>query len=105
MERSDGSTVWGVVYQIDELELGFLDRREGYNPSRPDQKNSYFRKEMRVLRDGEDGNPLTVWTYIGKPEAKPPAPSTEYKQFIVNGAKHWHLPKAYIQQLENIKVA
>ena len=54
VERSADSDVWGVVYQIDEREIGALDRSEGYDPNRLTKENSYLRKEMRVLRDGDE---------------------------------------------------
>ena len=104
VERSDGSEVWGVVYQIDESEIGALDRNEGYDPNRPAQKNSYVRKEMRVFRDGDERHPLTVWTYVAnEPKSPAPPPSAKYVQAIVQGARHWRLPTDYIANLERIE--
>jgi hypothetical protein len=53
---------------------------------------------------------LEVMTYITNVEGKPPperrdrkAPSKEYKGRLVDGAKHWRLPEAYVLQLEAIE--
>lgn len=103
VEHSADSNVWGVVYEIDKLDIGELDRYEGYDPNRPAQKNSYCRKEIRVLRDGDERRQLTVWIYLGYPETNPPLPSAAYKKVIVDAAKHWQLPTDYIANLESIE--
>ena len=103
MDRSDDCEVWGIVYQIDELEIGALDRNEGYDPNRSAHKNSYVRKEMRVLRDGDEAQPLTVWAYLGNQQTSAPLPSAAYKKVIVDAAKHWRLPTDYITNLERIE--
>ena len=103
--RSEGSEVWGVVYQIDELDIGNLDRAEGYRPGR--EKNSYKRIEMHVDKDGDSKQPLDVFTYVvtGK-ENDVPNPSLEYKKHIVDGARYWKLPEQYIVAvLERIEVS
>ena len=75
VERSDGSDVWGVVYQIDELDIATLDEREGYDVNLPADQNSYLRKKTRVLRDGYEEQAIAVWTYEANP--KPTPPTTE----------------------------
>jgi len=42
------SEVWGVVYRIDELDLGRLDKAEGYCPNR--KENAYRRFETIVFK-------------------------------------------------------
>lgn len=104
VDRSDDFEVWGIVYQIDELEIDALDRNEGYDPNQPAQKNSYVRKEMRVLRDGDERQPLTVWSYVAnEPKSPAPPPSAKYVQAIVQGSRHWRLPTDYIANLERIE--
>jgi len=100
VEPGDGR-VWGVVYRIDELDVGRLDKCEGFLPG--GERNSYVREERRIFRDGQKYDPLTVWTYIGTPEADPPRPSGDYVQSIIAGAKHWHLPEDYVRKLEAIE--
>jgi len=63
-----GGQVWGVVYEIPDLELGQLDKSEGYRPGR--EKNSYSRRECMVLLDGDEAGPLNVSTYFGDPQPR-----------------------------------
>lgn len=98
-----GQKMWGVVYEISALDVGALDTSEGYRPGR--KKNSYFRRECLVLLSGDDQQPLTVSSYFADPQPKPPLPNIRYKNLILSGARHWHLPVGYVQQLEEqIKV-
>src|SRR4051812_6473274 len=54
----DGALVWGVVYEIADVDIDKLDAWEGFRPGR--DKNSYYRRECLVFIDGEDQRPLTV---------------------------------------------
>ena len=95
--------VWGVVFEISDLDLGSLDKSEGYRPGR-NTNNSYVRRECMVFLDGDDRRPLTVATYFAEREQNPPPPNQAYKDQILAGAKYWHLPAAYIGELERIEV-
>ena len=99
----DGAQVWGVVYEIADLDVGKLDASEGFRPGR--DKNSYYRRECLVFLNGEDHRPLTVSAYFGDPQPNPPLPNAAYKNLILTGAKHWHLPEDYIRALEQIAVS
>jgi len=99
----DGAQVWGVVYEITDLDVGKLDASEGFRPGR--DKNSYYRRECLVLLDGEDQRPLTVSAYFADPQPNPPLPNAAYKNLILSGARHWHLPEEYIRRLEQIEVS
>jgi gamma-glutamylcyclotransferase (GGCT)/AIG2-like uncharacterized protein YtfP len=98
-----GAQVWGVVYEIDDIDVGRLDRSEGFQPGR--ETNSYTRRECIVFRDGDDKQPLTVSTYFADPQPNPPLPNHEYKNLILSGARHWSLPAHYIADLEKVMVA
>jgi hypothetical protein len=100
--REQGKIVWGVVYEIGDLDVGLLDTSEGFRPGR--EKNSYWRSECLVFRDGDEKRPLTASIYYADPESDPPPPNAEYKQLIVSGARQWHLPENYIRGLEAIEV-
>lgn len=98
-----GHEVWGVVFQIDELDLGRLDKAEGCRPGKSD--SAYRRVERMVFEDGDREKPLTVMTYevvVKSGEFIPP--SQEYKDHFVGGARHWHLAESYIQKLEAVEV-
>ena len=100
--KEDNGQVWGVVYQIDELDLGKLDRSEGYAPGR--QKNAYQRIECVVYEDGDKGKPITANTYeVVEKAPETILPNQAYKSLIVNGAAYWHLPEDYLDQLRLIK--
>ena len=101
----DGAQVWGVVYELADLDVGKLDGSEGFRPGREREKNSYNRHECLVFLDGDNKQPLTVSSYFGVRQPTPPRPSAAYKNLILNGAKHWHLPEAYIRELEQIQVS
>jgi len=100
--RDVGRKLWGVVYRITDDEVGKLDKSEGYRPGR--RKNSYWRRECRVLQGGDKHRPLTVSTYFADPQPDPPRPNQLYKDLILSGARHWHLPDDYILELERIEV-
>ena len=86
--------LWGVVYEISDMDVGKLDSNEGYRPGRA--ANSYLRRECMVFLDDNKNQPLTIWTYFAEREENPPLPSQKYKNQIVNGARRWGLPEEYI---------
>ncbi len=98
----EGQRLWGVVYEISDLAIGKLDKSEGYRPGR--KRNSYWRRECMVFLDGDEQGPLTGWTYFADPQTNPPPPNQAYKNLIISGARHWHLPEEYIEELEHIQV-
>lgn len=97
-----GRKVYGVVYEIGDLDVGRLDTREGYRPKR--ERNSYVRRECLVFLGGDDSQPLTVSAYFARRQPKPPLPSNGYRNLILSGARHWHLPEEYIAELEQIEI-
>ncbi len=99
---AEAHTVWGVIYEIEEGEITNLDEAEDFVPGRA--QNGYTRQQTLVYSDGKE-NPVLVSLYFAEKQKNPPLPSADYKQLIVEGAKHWHLPQEYIEGLEQIKVA
>jgi len=96
------SSVWGAVFQIDERDVGALDRSEGYRPDRA--KNSYRRVEVHVFADGKPECPLLAHTYVVCEREKPnPIPHPDYVARIIAGAKSWNVPAEYIRTLEQIE--
>ena len=98
-----GEEVWGVVYEICDPDVAGLDNSEGYKPGR--EQNSYWRRKCLVLKDGHERRPLAVSAYFGDPQPNPPPPNAKYKELILSGARHWHLPEEYVRDLEAIKVS
>ena len=103
--QAHGHEVWGVVYQIDECDVGQLDKSEGFRPRQSLEENAYLRTECHVFAEGDKEKPLLVSIYIANKQDNPPLPSDEYKRQIVEGAKYWHLSGEYIKELEKIAVA
>lgn len=99
----NGREVWGVVYEIQETEIGKLDQAEGFEPRRT--KNAYVREQRHVLADGDESKPMAVWVYFASKQKNPPLPSANYKKLVTDGARFWHLPAEYIEALEKIEVA
>jgi hypothetical protein len=46
---------------------------------------------------------LNSVVYVAEIESNVPMPNAEYKRLIVDGAKHWNLPPAYLSMLEAIQ--
>ena len=89
-----GREVWGIVYDVTDPDLIILDSYE----------DGYRREKVHVLRSGDGDHPLEVLTYIAQKEDNAPLPNPEYKQLIVEGARHWNVPESYRLMLEGIKV-
>jgi gamma-glutamylcyclotransferase (GGCT)/AIG2-like uncharacterized protein YtfP len=98
-----GGIVWGVVYEISALDVGILDKTEGYQPGR--EKNSYRRCECMVFVDGDEARPVTAETYFAETESDAPLPNQAYKNLLLSGARHWNLPGDYFAKLEAIEVS
>lgn len=81
--------VWGGLYEIDESDLPSLDVSEFY-------PNSFDKKSI-VVKD-EDGKTYEVIVYC-REKRELCAPSTEYRQAIIQGAKDCKLPQEYIRRI------
>jgi gamma-glutamylcyclotransferase (GGCT)/AIG2-like uncharacterized protein YtfP len=90
-----GSEVRGIVYDVSEQELAILDGFE----------DGYRRERMLVLAIDGSQSSIEVLVYIAKEEDDVPLPSSEYKQLIVAGAKHWNMPEFYLLMLEQLRAA
>ncbi len=98
-----GTQVWGVVYEISDFDVAKLDTMEGFRLGRV--KNSYCRRECLVFLNGEDQRPLKASVYFGDLQPNQPRPNVAYKNLILVGARHWHLPEEFSHELEQIEVS
>lgn len=89
-----GSEVWGILYDIDDGDLTLLDDFE-----------DGYRREKFAVRLAADERSVDAWIYIAEKEACPPLPNALYKRLMLEGAKHWGLPEAYLAYLEAIEAA
>jgi gamma-glutamylcyclotransferase (GGCT)/AIG2-like uncharacterized protein YtfP len=90
-----GSEVWGIVYDVSEPDLAILDGFE----------DGYRREKLFVRAGGDRQNMLEVLVYIAKKEDAVPLPNPEYKQLIIEGARHWNIPESYLSMLQAIQAA
>jgi hypothetical protein len=101
----------GVVVMVSRLKPpAEHDARHAYRSGRANNKNAHIPLRCQVFDEGMKDKPLAVMTYITNVEGNPPperrdrkAPSKEYKNRLVDGAKHWRLPETYVEQLEAIE--
>jgi hypothetical protein len=99
-----GRSIWGVVFEVTEADLGCLDASEGYRPTGALSENAYVRKQGKVCRDGKPDEPLVVWLYFANRQPNPPLPNAAYKRQLVEGASYWRLPEEYQAELGRIEV-
>ena len=100
----EGERVWGAVFEIDERDIGALDRSEGYRHGC--ETNAYRRVEVQVARGAEPEQSLLAQTYVVCMREEPnPMPHRDYVARIVAGAKSWNIPADYLQALERIEVS
>ncbi len=98
----NGTSIWGVIFDISASDLSCLDQHEGYQPDRPVNKNAYWREQRAVFRNGNANDPVCVWLYFANRQPDSPAPSPSYMRQLIEGAKHWRLPNHYIEQLARV---
>jgi|SRR6267154_1557056 len=95
-----GSLVWGVVYDITDSDRRQLDSLEGV------AIRAYRPKEVLVHPHGDMEQRVMVLTYSASDPADiQRAPSREYLDYLLRGARRWGLPADYIAQLERIEVS
>src|SRR5271155_4290486 len=90
---SAGHEVWGVLYEISDVDLALLDSGEG---------PGYRRSRLPVHIT--EGGLVDAWVYLA---AKPSTdatlrPYTWYKRFLVEGAREHMLPAQYVVELQAI---
>lgn len=85
LEKAAGKTVWGVCYEIDEEDLGKLDKCE----------KDYSRHNIEIKRSEACSRAIT---YISESVANNLLPSSEYREHIIKGAEYWQLDKNYMTE-------
>jgi gamma-glutamylcyclotransferase len=95
IEPALNQLVWGVVYDVSENEIMYLDKIEGVS------EGSYYRHTLIVVK--EDGTPIKVYTYRTTNPKGPFKPTKKYLELIVNGAKAHEIDSTYISKLESIE--
>ena len=106
IQTHHGDTVWGMAYDVSEAGLAALDGLEGFRDP-GDPHNVAERQVMLVdLTRPDDGSVprrLRAYLYLVRP-SNPSPPSPRYRDVLVRGALHHHLPEEYIARLKVIPV-
>ena len=89
-----GTEVWGILYRVTPQDFLTLDRFE----------DGYRRENVLVVASGDGERPIEALAYIAKKEDNAPLPNDEYKRLVVEGARHWQLPRNYLVMLETLEV-
>ncbi|MBI5251461.1 MAG: gamma-glutamylcyclotransferase [Desulfomonile tiedjei] len=96
LEHKEGSTIWGVLIEMEDDLLKAFDRKEGH-------PYFYSRGESRVpVTRVEDGKTFLAWLYVarankgGRRDVKP---TREYKKIVLEGAVFWGFPESYIEKI------
>lgn len=92
-----GHTVWGLVYK---LPFSSADTLDSIYDVRLDGTGPYFHFPARVK--ALDGQVHTVLLYKKDYSGKPVLPSTEFLNFIVEGAQKRGLPPSYVEELKRL---
>jgi len=88
-----GQEVWGAVYDVSVADLTVMDGFE----------DGYRREVLKVIPASNGSEPIPALVYIAQIETNVPLPNAEYKRLILDGARHWKLPQAYVAMLETIQ--
>lgn len=90
-----GSTVWGAVYEVPEIDLSNLNKVEAneQRAARTVEAMDRNGKRHQVVVHLLDGSPRAN----GNGRSKP---SPEYLRLMVAGSRHWSLPFGWIAGLE-----
>jgi len=87
--QKKGSEVWGVVYQVSDVDMLTMDGFE----------DGYSRQTLLVHNQDDHQALLEVITYIAPKESGVPLPNAEYKRLLLEGARYWKLPPEYCLML------
>jgi hypothetical protein len=86
--RDPGSSVWGVLWEMEAEELARLDRHEG----------GYARVEVVVAAAG--ATPVAAQTYASRLSAADAALARGYRALVLEGAREHGLPAEWVAFLE-----
>ncbi len=86
--------VWGVVFELDEVEKGLLDRVEGLG---------YGYEEKTVELEMRNGERMEAVTYYATNIDEELLPYEWYKDLVLYGAKEHGLPEHHIEYIESIE--
>jgi len=98
-----GRVVWGAVYRLTLGDIGRLDTHEGHVPARDPAANAYNKRDIVVLRDGNDGPVIRAFTYVANAMPGRHIPSADYRNTMLRGARDHRFPQDYVAQIESFE--
>lgn len=97
VSQSPGSQVFGVVHDVNMVELGILDLLEWVPFG--------FHRRLKVTVSPLNGSEsFQAWIYVAKHPRHGLKTSEGYRDLLVRSAKELALPAAYIEELSNLPV-
>ncbi len=102
LEPDPNEAVWGVVYELDEIDLHRLDLREGYDPV---HRPANFRNRVTVEVVLVDDKVCAAETHVAANAIDGGDPSPEYVTYLLRLAAVRGLPEAYRAKLRAVRIA
>ncbi len=92
VEVSPADVVHGVLYRCGESGMQVLDRYEA----------GYQRRQVTVT--DETGREYEATVYVGLPQCtvEPGKPTERYRDIVLQGAREFGLPEAYVARIEEL---
>jgi len=92
---SENDVVWGVVYEIPEVERKSLNRAEGIG---------YEKMILPIIKENGESEKTLVYIAIKSKYLDPSLkPTSKYKKYCTDGAKEFKLPLTYLKSLEDFE--
>ena len=95
IEPALNHVVYGVVYEVSEEEMIYLDTIEGV------PAGIYYRHTITVVKD--NGEILKAYTYRTTNPRGPFKPTKRYVGLMIKGAKEHGIDSDYVRKLESIE--
>ena len=95
IEPAMNQVVYGIVYEVSEAEMIYLDTIEGV------PAGIYYRHTITVVSDS--GEILKAYTYRTTNPRGPFKPTKRYVGLMIKGAKEHGIDSDYIRKLESIE--
>lgn len=97
LEHKEGSTIWGVLIELEEDLLKAFDRKEGH-------PYLYSRGDTRVLvTKVDDGKTVLAWMYVARANKggrRDVNPTRDYRRLVLEAALFWNFPETYIEKIK-----
>ncbi len=97
ISRDDEAEVWGVLYEITQREMVWLNSTEGVP--------GWNYRPTWLEAEDQNGTLVPAFTYVAKGLEHDGRPSERYITLLREGAREHGLPDHWVEHLENVKSA